>query len=164
MTKKLKKIKTAALATLFALGTLTACDSIDCSLYNTVQCVMGFYDSEGNAVQINDTLSITAVPNEEVLFNRGVGVQQVGFPLSYYKDKDTIEIVVWNKYSEWTQLLVIEKQNIEHFESLDCPVKMYHTLKGVTIQPGFVDSVKIESPNIEYNNGENIKIYLHPTE
>ncbi len=149
--------------TLLAAGLLTlSCDDIDCTLNNTVVCKLAFYDSEGNAVQIQDTLDIYTEGIEMPLYNKGTGTSGINIPLSYFKDKDTLQLVVYGDdylYEDW---LIIAKQNTEHFESLNCPVKMFHTLTDVSVTGrSFIDSVSITNPNVEYNNGENIKIYLH---
>ena len=142
--------------------TAVSCDDIDCTLNNTVECKLAFYDGAGNAVQIKDTLDIYAEGIDLPLFNKGTEIGSIGIPLSYFKGKDTLQLVVYGDgymYEDW---LVITKQNIEHFESLNCPVKMFHTLTDVSVTgESFIDSVSITNPKVEYNNGENIKIYLH---
>lgn len=140
---------------------LTACDSIDCSLENTVECKLAFYGSDGESVGIRDTLTITAAGTDSVLFNRGVGTSHVALPLSYYKDKDTLMLTIYGEDYVVKEKLIIEKRSYEHFESLDCPVKMFHTITGVESTHEIIDSVSIASPLVIYNNGENIKIYLH---
>ncbi|MCQ2222231.1 MAG: DUF6452 family protein [Bacteroidaceae bacterium] len=139
-----------------------ACDDIDCTLNNTVECKLAFYDQDGKPVGILDTLDVYAEGLDDPLYNRATKQTNLGIPLSYYKDRDTLQLVVYGKDYMMEDWLVIEKENIEHFESLNCPVKMFHTLKSVSLMSNeFIDSVTINYPNVEYNNGENIKIYLH---
>lgn len=146
---------------LIAMGGLTACDSIDCTLNNTVECKMTFYNAEGKAVALADTLTITAAGTDSVLYNRGIRVSSVSLPLSYYKDRDTLTLHIYGQDYAIEEQLIIEKSNYEHFESLDCPVKMFHTINGVSSTHTVIDSVRIASPLVQYDNGENIKIYLH---
>ena len=146
---------------IFVAAMLTACDSIDCSLENTVECKIAFYSATGEAVAISDTLTITAAGTDSVLFNRGIRTSKVALPLSYYKDKDTLTLTIYGEDYMLQDQLIIEKKSYEHFESLDCPVKMFHTITGVESTHHVIDSVSITSPLVIYNNGENIKIYLH---
>lgn len=157
----MKKITSILSLTLLALTSLTGCDEADCTLNNIVECKMAFYNREGKAAAMKDTLSIYAESVEMPLLNRGIKVSSVGIPLSYFKDKDTLQLVATGNgylYEDWVE---IEKENIEHFESLDCPVKMFHVLKGVKmLTHEFIDSIRIVEPRVEYYNGENIKIYV----
>lgn len=140
---------------------LVSCDSIDCSLDNQVLCQMGFYDAEGKSVALADTLTITATGTDSVLWNRGVGTSHVSIPLSYYQLADTLLLTICGEDYIMMDEMIIAKESYEHFESLDCPVKMLHAIKGVAASNYFIDSVVVVSPDVVYNNGENIKIYLH---
>lgn len=142
-------------------GMLTACDSIDCTLNNTVMCNMSFYNAQGKTVVLLDTLTIRAIGTDSVLYNRAVNTSQISLPLSYYNEADTLLFDFFGEGYRIEDRLVVKKKNYERFESLDCPVKMFHTLTDVLTTQHLIDSVHIASPKVEYNNGENIKIYLH---
>lgn len=151
------------------LTLLTACDSFDCSINNTVALTMGFYDAEGNEVRLVDTLSVTAVGTDSVLFNRGVNRHDVSVPMSYYKDCDTLVLTLTGKDELGNEYLLrdtlrVWKTNVENFESLDCPVNMYHTIIAAEATGTFIDSVAIALPKVEYGEDENIKVYLHTAE
>ncbi|MDY4653876.1 MAG: DUF6452 family protein [Prevotella sp.] len=147
------------------LGALTlvlgACDSIDCSLDNQVLCQMAFYDAQGRSVTLADTLTITAQGTDSILWNRGTETSQVGLPLSYYQAADTLLLTVTGEDYVMSDQIIIEKENYEHFESLDCPVKMMHRIQRATATNYFIDSVVVVNPEVVYSNGENIKIYVH---
>ena len=140
---------------------LGACDSIDCSLDNQVLCRMAFYDGQGKAVTLADTLTITAQGTDSILWNRGISTSQVELSLSYYQAADTLLLTVTGKDYEMSDRIIIEKENYEHFESLDCPVKMMHRIQRATATNYFIDSVVVVNPEVVYSNGENIKIYVH---
>lgn len=146
------------------LALLTACDSFDCSLNNTVACYIGFYNGQGQAIALTDTLSVTAVGTDSVLFNRGVNRHDVSVPLSYYKDCDTLVLTIWGDEYMLRDTLMVEKTNVENFEGIDCPVNMYHKITDVRTSGVVIDSVKIALPNVEYGEDENIKVYLHTAE
>ncbi|MBQ0021159.1 MAG: hypothetical protein KBT39_11645 [Bacteroidales bacterium] len=157
----MKKILLCVMLLVAVAFGITSCDSIDCSLENQVLCQMGFYDATGAPVALTDTLTITAAGTDSVLYNRGIKTSKVGLPLSYYKDGDTLTLTLYGEHYLLQDDVVIKKTNYEHFESLDCPVKMMHVINGVESTNHFIDSVVVVSPKVEYNNGENIKIYLH---
>lgn len=140
------------------------CDSIDCSLQNTVACRATFYNDRNQQVALTDTLDVLRTATDSVLYNKGIKPSEVHIPLSYYHDRDTLTLRVYGKDYEIRDTLVMEKKNIEHFESLDCPVKMFHTLTSIHSTRHFIDSVKIINPTVNYTNGENIKIYLRPAQ
>lgn len=156
-------MKQIAIITTLLLALLVGgCDSVDCSLNNTVFCYVGFYNSNGDKVALTDTLSVLAYGAEQPLYNRGVGKSQVAIPLSYYNEEDTLIFRVWNDEQTLEAEIVLGKTNTEYFESPDCPVNMFHNLNFAYVFGGrFIDSVVIVKPSVNYQRDENIKIYLH---
>ena len=67
---------------------LAACETIDCTLYNTVGLKARFY-SQGAAVSITDTLTISACGTDSVLLNRAVSASDVTLPMSFWQAADT---------------------------------------------------------------------------
>ena len=156
----MKRIKYIATIVMACLG-FSSCDSVDCTLYNTVLCQMAFYDNNGLSVEITDTLTVTAAGTDSILYNKGLKTHSVGLPLSYHNDCDTLCLRISGRGYELKDIIYISKTNREHFESLNCPVNMFHEITGVSSTNNVIDSVRITSPSVIYNNGENIKIYLH---
>ncbi len=154
----------AIITTLLMALFMGSCDSVDCSLNNTVFCYVAFYDGEGDPVAINDTLSVYANGTEKVLYNRGVKKSVIAIPMSYYNEEDTLLFRVWSK-SESDALeaeVVIGKTNTEHFESPDCPVNMFHDITSSYVFSGrFIDSVVVVKPSVNFQRDENIRVYLH---
>lgn len=157
-------MKRLAIILIALVALLTGCDSFDCSLENTVSCNLGFYDGHGNAVRMTDTLMVTAVGTDSVLFNRGVGRHDISVPMSYYKDCDTLVLTLWGEDYLMRDTLMVSKTNVENFESLDCPVNMFHKITDARASGTFIDSVKVVLSKIEYGANENIKVYLHTAE
>lgn len=148
---------------------LTGCDSFDCSINNTVSLTIGFYDGDGKKVQLVDTLSVTAIGTDSVLFNRAVNRHDVSVPMSYYKNCDTLVLTVWGKNELGDDYLLrdtlkVWKTNVENFESLDCPVNMYHTIIKADATDHFIDRVAIALPKVEYGEDENIMVFLRTAE
>lgn len=151
---------THRLATLI-LGTaaLAACDSIDCTLYNTVSLTCTFY-SEGKAVKLTDTLTVSALGTDSILVNSMVGASQLDLPLSYAQDRDTLVLHVYGQDFDARDTLWVEKTNTPHFESPDCPTTMFHKIMSVQHTGTFIDSISITRDQVDYDQTENLRIHL----
>ena len=64
--------------------------------------------------------------------------------------------------------IYIHHENLPHFESVECPSTIFHKLHNVTWGNDknsqlntTIDSVVIVRPLVDYNDVENIQIYLH---
>ena len=140
---------------ILALWVTSACESADCTLNSQVLCQYGFYDAEGTAVALADSL----------LYNKGTKFSTLSLPMSYGMEEDTLNLHFFNQQTGLDQVIVVrvKKTNTPHFESPDCPAVMFHQLQDITFTatPGYVDSIKIVSPTVNYATQENIKIYLH---
>ncbi len=150
-----------------ALFLLAGCEGINCSIENIASLNIGFYEGvNGKSVTVLDTLTVTAVGTDSVLFNSGVSVQSLSLPMSYWQDADTLNITFRDTLStDYTITLRIEKTNQPHYESPDCPTTMFHEIKSLTLltENPVVDSVVMASPMVNFKKLENVKIYLHTT-
>ncbi len=143
-------------------GWMVSCDSVDCSLNNTVFCHLAFYNGEGEKVALQDTLSIMIHGTETVLYNRGVRKSEVSIPMSYHNPEDTLLLRVWGQDYSLEAEIAVGKSNTEYFESPDCPVKMFHNITSAYVFSGrFIDSVSITKPSVNFQTDENIRVYLH---
>lgn len=142
---------------------LAACDTIDCTLYNTVGLKAKFY-SGGSAVSISDTLTISACGTDSVLLNRAVAASDVTLPMSYWATADTFLLSVVGDGYTLTDTLYVEKSNTPHFESPDCPSTMFHEITAVSCSRTFIDSVCIVQPSVNYSQFENIQIHLRSSD
>ena len=158
----MKQSKGLFLACLFALLGLYSCDTIDCTLNNTVAMYSNFYQ-DGKLTSINDTLSITAANTSVVLLNRQLKTSSMALSLSYSYPEDTLLLNVSGDGYTITDTLWIEKTSTTHFESPDCPVNMFHKITGVRSTHMFIDSVTITRPDVDYLQDENIQIHFYPS-
>ena len=140
---------------------LAACDSIDCTLYNSVDMFCNLYQ-DGKPASLADTLTITAAGTDSVLLNRKVGAYKFQLPLSYYGDTDSIVLTVRGKDYEVADTIFVTKTNMVHFESPDCPATMFHKITSVSCTHEFIQAVVLVSEDINYARTENIQIHLHP--
>ena len=138
---------------------LAACDSIDCTLYNTVSLACSFY-SEGHAVKLTDTLTVSALGTDSILVNSLIGASKLELPLSYSQDADTLVLRIYGEEYDLSDTLWVEKTNTPHFESPDCPTTMFYQIKSVRHTSTFIDSVTITRNLVDYDQTENIRIHL----
>ncbi len=144
-----------------AVLALASCEGVDCTLNNMVYCYYGFYSSEtGEAIQLTDTLTITAQGTDSILYNKGINCSSVSLPMSFWNDADTLIFHIYNDSISFESLLFVGKTNTQHYESPDCPATMFHQLTTAGWQSSLIDSVVIVRPGVNYLQNENIKIYF----
>ena len=141
------------------MALLAACDTIDCTLYNTATLTCSFY-SEGKTVKLTDTLTVSALGTDSVLVNRMVGASTLDLPLSYSQPCDTIVLHVYGPDFDARDTLWVEKSNTPHFESPDCPTTMFHQIQSVRHSSTFIDSISITRNLVDYDQTENLRIHL----
>ena len=144
---------------LSAILLLVACESYDCTLNNYVGMYGTFY-RDGNAVSINDTLTITSGKTGMVLLNRSVGTSKLTLPLSYWHDEDTLVFSVESESYLLRDSVWIAKTNMVHYESPDCPMTLFHTIQSVRSTHEFIDSISIIRSTVNYETTENLRIHL----
>lgn len=157
----MKKSKGLLLAAFVTLAGLYSCDSIDCTLENTVVMLCNIYQ-DGKTVQINDTLTITA-QDSVVLLNRKTGASALKLSLSYFQPVDTLVLSVAGTDYTFTDTVWIEKTSYSHFESPDCPVNMFHHITDVRSTHVFIDSISITQPDVNFAEHENLQIHMYPS-
>lgn len=138
---------------------LAACESYDCTLYNTVAMYGSFY-KDGERVSVNDTLTITAGRNGLVLLNQSVRTSSLTLPLSYQQDEDTLVFSIKGDGYFVRDTVWVTKTNQVHYESPDCPVKMFHTIQGARSTHMFIKDVTITKSSVDYETTENLQIHF----
>lgn len=144
-----------------------SCESIDCTVNNVVTLNIGFYSSDdGAAFSLTDTLTVTALGTDSVLYNRGYGASAISVPMSYWQEADSLKMHFANPDETHDVVVIIRKRNMPHFESPDCPTTMFHEITSTALvdPTGYVDSVVVAKNAVKYGQLENVKIYLHPAD
>lgn len=151
----------------------TACTSIDCPLDNIVVMTCGLYSAEsGASLTLSDTLTVRAGGEKDtILLNRAQGISSFSLPLRQGAQQDTLLLRFSNSAGQWaTDTLYVSHTNEAHFESIDCPSAIFHTLQTtswtshpLSQMPLTVDSVAIVRKAVNYEDIENLKIYLRST-
>lgn len=151
---------------------VAGCTNIDCPLDNQVEMVLNFYHYETKkALSLTDTLSIFGIKGDttQLLFNRAIGQRTIRVPLNVASERDTLLLRFTSSTETATDTLIVAHQPKSHFESLDCPASVFHTLtqanwrahKNTTKLP-IVQEVLITNPNVAYENVEHLKVFLRP--
>lgn len=67
-----------------------------------------------------------------------------------------------------THTLYVHHTNEMHFEALECPGSVFHTIEEATLSsnvsgtpPFIIDSLRITRNQVDYNDVENIRLYMH---
>lgn len=135
------------LAFMVAAFVVAACSSVDCPLNNTVY---ANYKLMGAVTTLPDTLTITTTRTDgtdSVLINRQVNTDSFSLPVSYGHDVDELYL----KANTLVDTIWVEKTNSAHFESVDCGVAYFHTLKGVRYTRHAIDSIVINHHEVNYD-------------
>ena len=149
------------------LLSVVGCELTDCPINNVVYSTYGFYavtDEGETSIRILDTLTVTAAGTDSILVNRLMNGNGIELPVSYSAPADTLIFHFTDTLGRTREDTVwIEKENIPHYESPDCPTAMFHHVTRARCTTRLMDSVTIVNPNINYNVSENFKIYFRST-
>ncbi len=162
-----------AVAGLVLSVAFSACTSIDCPLDNVVAMTCGLYRAEdGETLELSDTLTVRAGGlKDTVLLNRAQGVSDFLIPLRQGVERDTLLFDFSNASQQRaTDTVYVEHTNQPHFESIDCSTAVFHTVMSVrwtshalSEMPLTIDSVAIVRQLVDYDDIENLRIYLRST-
>lgn len=159
-------------ALVLLLAAVASCKEIDCPLDNVVGLTVGLYHAEDNtALTLSDTLTVKAAGTDSVLLNRALGISSFILPVRQGAEADTLLLCFSNyRGQEATDTLFVHHTNEPHFESVDCPPAMFHTIVSVgwtshplAELPLTIDSVAVARKNVNYDDVENIKVFLRAT-
>ena len=145
-----------------SLVLLVSCSSIDCPLNNVVGLKAGLRSAAtGASYTLQDTLTITAAGTDSVLLNRATGIASLGLPLKYFGTTDTLRL----RFSDAQGRVATDTLYIS--QNQDCPVLMFHkigkirwTSHDLSQMPVTIDNVVVVRSLVDYQNAENIRIYL----
>lgn len=166
-----KNIRTPLFLTIL-LGA-TACTNLDCPLDNVVVMTCGLYHTgTSDTLMLSDTLTVsTGGMKDTVLLNRATGISDFELQLRQASECDTLQFRFANTSGQSaTDTIFLTHINTPHFESVDCPASMFHTLQSVSWtshslddMPLTIDSVAIVRNTVNYEDIENLRIYLRST-
>lgn len=153
-----------------------ACNGIDCSLDSVVVWTMTFYDSETKTeLKLPYVLTIEG-KGAGTLYNQATRVSSIELPMSMTADADTL-------YLQWryaasneengtspadaSDVLIVGHTNYGHYDAMDCPAAVFHDITETELTrhaeddfPLQIDSVKIIRQKVDYQDVENVRLYL----
>lgn len=147
---------------------LSACSNIDCPLDNVVSLQCNLYDaSTQSALTLSDVLSVTPAGRDTLLLNQATGIKSFLLPLKEAGTQDTLLLHFANAQGAvQVDTLFVNHTPQPHFESLDCPSSVFHTLNAVRVSAqvstnsAIVDSVSLVRPIVNYDDIENIHLFI----
>ena len=141
---------------------LFSCSSIDCPVQNTVATRYSICDTEGNEVSLVDTLWIWTQRSDgkdTLILNRFTGKSAFSLPISYSHPEDVLVFYVSDTTGVQTiDTLWLKKDDIPHFESVDCAAHFFHRLTDVRFTRSRIDSISIVNSRVDYDQ---TKTHLH---
>lgn len=147
---------------------LSACSNIDCPLDNVVSLQCNLYDaSTQSALTLSDVLSVTPAGRDTLLLNQATGIKSFLLPLKEAGTQDTLLLHFANAQGAvQVDTLFVNHTPQPHLESLDCPSSVFHTLNAVRVSAqgsansAIVDSVSLVRPIVNYDDIENIRLFI----
>ena len=143
---------------------LGSCDAgYECGIEKTSYNRIKFYNIDSNNIeseyQFPDILTVSLLVNgkDSIVINHLANASSLQLPMSYTNSCDT---VVFSYENNATDTLFVKHENIPYFISMECGLAMYHRLQDVTHTKAFIDSVAIINDYVNFDNNENIKLYL----
>lgn len=146
------------------LSVLTACTSIDCPVEHTVRTLYVLKKSGERPDTLKDTLYIVSKrinKTDTLLVNGVINVPTLSVPISYTSPEDTLYFYFRNGMFQATDVVLIKKDNLPHFESVDCNASFFHRITGVRYTSNAIDSIRINNPSVTYEpTTEHLHLYL----
>ena len=146
---------------------VAACSTIDCPVQNKVA-VNYSIKTYSNGVEIADTLKDTLFvwstrsDNEDTLIlNRAYDKRSFSLPISYTHPEDKLVFCILKANNVATiDTVWLKKEDIPHFESVDCSAHFFHTLTDVRSTHIGIDTIFIKNPSVTYDPSAD-HIHIH---
>jgi hypothetical protein len=129
-----------------SLLVFSACSSIECPIQNTVATVYALTDT------LKDTLTVKTRRNngkDSIILNLKVNPTKFNLPISDQRNADTL--VFMTKRLAAVDTVWIEKDDMPHFESVDCGLSFFHQLKSVRSTHVGIDTIVIIKSFVDYD-------------
>jgi hypothetical protein len=81
-------------------------------------------------------------------------------PVSYSHPEDILVLDLWDGKVHVYDTLWVKKEDIPHFESIDCNAKYFHRLTSVRNTTHSIDSVVIKNDYVDFNN-TTVHVYVY---
>ena len=151
------------LLTCLSLLVMFSCSSIDCPVQNVVSVQYEIRDKAGEALSITDSLSVISErkDGQYVSLNRFIGKSAFSLPISYAHPEDVLFFCFKDSVKTLVDTVWIKKDDIPHFESVDCSAAFFHELTNVRHTHNAIDSLVIVNTSVTYDVNT-VHFYLYP--
>ena len=151
------------LLTCLSLLVMSSCSSIDCPVQNVVSVQYEIRDKAGEALSITDSLSVISErkDGQYVSLNRFIGKSAFSLPISYSHPEDVLFFCFKDSVKTLVDTVWIKKDDIPHFESVDCSAAFFHELTNVRHTHNAIDSLVIVNTSVNYDVNT-VHFYLYP--
>lgn len=148
---------------------VSGCSNIECPLDNIVVMTCGLYTTDTHEhLKLQETLDVLPMGKDTVLLNCASNITDFMLPLRQAADADTFLLRFTGRTGQVsTDTLIVSHTNTPHYESIECPATVFHTLTDVkwkhqegTDFPLSIDSVALVRTVVNYDDVENLRIYL----
>lgn len=155
---------------------ISSCSSIDCPINNTVSVQYEIRDKTGAALSIKDSLTVVTTrqdgydvlvdittydDNKTTVLNRLVDRSDFSLPISYSHPEDVLYFCFKDSVKTVVDTVWIKKDDIPHFESVDCSASFFHELTDVRHTHNAIDSLVLINRSVTYDY-KTIHFYLYP--
>lgn len=134
---------------------ICACSSIECPVENRVRTIYHVYRGE-KLDTLHDTLTIwtrTVKCKDTLLLNKRTNSSSFELPISYQHPEDTLYFCITDTTKvSTTDTVWIKKDDIPHFESVDCTPTFFHQLTGVRSTHHRIDTIVINHSQVDYES------------
>lgn len=141
----------------FVVVWLGACSSIDCPVQNIVSVQYTICDHNGKEYQLENYLTIYSERSDgtdTTLLNLVTGISDFSLPISYSHPEDIL-VFVFSEDMALTATVAdtiwIKKDDIPHFESVDCNASFFHKITDVRHTRHCIDSLVLLNPSVTYD-------------
>ena len=151
------------LLTVIVIG---ACTSIDCPVKNRVYTVYNLLKSNGTDDTLKvDTLTILshrADGSDTILLNYETNFSDFDIPISHTQPEDVLYFILLDTLGHiYCDTVHVQKENYQHFESVDCQATYFHKLTNVYCTHHIIDTIVINNSSVNYNAAnEHFHIYF----
>ena len=158
-------------AIIFLIVAVVSCVSVDCPVQNKVETLYALKKSTGAVDTMGvDTLTVWTHrivykenKKDSTLINRLCGEKtEFSIPVSHTQYEDSIFTLLKteNGVNEWLDTIVIYKEDYPHFESVDCQATYFHHITDVKTTHHGIDSISIQTREVNYESAEHFFLYL----
>ena len=156
-----------SLQAIIAVAAVAAsCSSVDCPLNNKVLTNYALLDADGrtDTMRLAMTVSTNRTDgSDSVLINKDQDITKFSLPISNAQPRDSFFVELTDGVTASLDTIVVDKEDMMHFESTDCAASYFHKIKGVTTTHHAIDSVAINYHNVDYDTSKtHFHIYFSP--